>query len=1036
MPSRPADNAAVRRLAAELAKVDRRLFAVESSPQLANSSLPVDDVEVSVPDLVTEARDAAAAAADLGEDLEQARAELEQARVDLDEAQSALAQKLDTAEGDLAAAEVRLADAEQRVSDAITVAGQADAAAQAAGAAAAAAQTAADTATSEAVAAQSAADTAAQAAADAAGIAAGKGKVVFSTAAPAEVDQLATTLWIDTTGGANTPKRWSGTAWVAVTDKAAVDAASAAASAQSDATAAIGAAAAAQLRADQAHTLAGTAESNAQAAIVAASGAQATANGRPLMLFSTAVAQGTAPQGSVWFRVNATGQVIGQWQQTAPGAAGSTWAVREIRSEVIANLDVGKLTAGTAVVVDVVAQKIAAATAAFQTVDVKNLFVTGTSTVATQVAQAIWAAKIVAGKILASEVLIGGPGANLLPDAMVTTQAAYTRSAGVVQNPTGGRSGAGAFVVTSTATAQDWTTAATLVDAARPYLVPAQGGRQYVVEAAVRPSVAVDAASTSVQLLRYFYDAAGTLLGSGVLNFDVALPAGAWTTVRATTPVAPENTAYVRVGGRVGAAMAAGAVVEWSDPACYLAVDSALVVDGTVTAAKLAAVLVLGSRIIAGNPAGTHAEMSPTGLRVYAPPADGEAEPREVIRLGTDTDDYFGIIGTDGELAASIDTVGEASFTGLATVDDPVFAGRPMLGDFAGFDQAYQSQLDTANLGWLDRLPRGLVASGYGVPSDDTISTRYGIAEVQFLDYPGRSYRVTMSGLHVYGTAGAKVLVSLRFTRDGTAPTINSPLLGTSMVHLPATGQAYTTPPIIVTGTFRAAGAAEATPIRVLACIERQAGTGNIGYNTYNGDAQVFNPFRLVVEDVGLDIPDLYLPSAGGGSKTAQQPTPPPTNPKVTRTTEWAGAWSQNYTLAGAQTTAMAGKAVQGGSYPARKCLVGFPSVTATLSGATVNWVEVYIYFAHWYYNAGGTAVIGAHGHTSAPGSYSATDGLVTSANWPKPGGRWVRLPSSTHAGFKSGATRGISLRAPGDTTNLQYYGYATSTRLRINYTK
>jgi len=67
---------------------------------------------------------------------------------------------------------------------------------------------------------------AAQAAADLAG---GKGKVLFST--PAVADRKAENLWIDTTNNANTPKRWNGTAWVAVTDKAATDAAAAAASA-------------------------------------------------------------------------------------------------------------------------------------------------------------------------------------------------------------------------------------------------------------------------------------------------------------------------------------------------------------------------------------------------------------------------------------------------------------------------------------------------------------------------------------------------------------------------------------------------------------------------------------------------------------------------------------------------------------------------------------------------------------------------------------------------------------------------------------
>lgn len=82
----------------------------------------------------------------------------------------------------------------------------------------------------------SAALAAAQAASDAAG---GKGKVIFGSSAPATADRLAQNLWIDTTGGANTPKRWNGSAWVAVTDKVATDAAAAAAAAQGTANNAI-----------------------------------------------------------------------------------------------------------------------------------------------------------------------------------------------------------------------------------------------------------------------------------------------------------------------------------------------------------------------------------------------------------------------------------------------------------------------------------------------------------------------------------------------------------------------------------------------------------------------------------------------------------------------------------------------------------------------------------------------------------------------------------------------------------------------------
>ncbi|QKZ05817.1 phage tail protein [Pseudomonas eucalypticola] len=74
--------------------------------------------------------------------------------------------------------------------------------------------------------------TAAQTAAtNAATLAGSKGKVMVQTATPAAADQLAQNLWIDITGGANTPKRWNGSAWAAVTDKVATDAAAAAANA-------------------------------------------------------------------------------------------------------------------------------------------------------------------------------------------------------------------------------------------------------------------------------------------------------------------------------------------------------------------------------------------------------------------------------------------------------------------------------------------------------------------------------------------------------------------------------------------------------------------------------------------------------------------------------------------------------------------------------------------------------------------------------------------------------------------------------------
>ncbi|MEX5491377.1 hypothetical protein ABFV43_21535, partial [Pseudomonas fulva] len=72
-----------------------------------------------------------------------------------------------------------------------------------------------------------------KAAQDAYSLADAKGKVIVQNSAPSAINQQIQNLWIDTTGGGNTPKRWNGSAWQAVSDKVATDAAAAAANALS-----------------------------------------------------------------------------------------------------------------------------------------------------------------------------------------------------------------------------------------------------------------------------------------------------------------------------------------------------------------------------------------------------------------------------------------------------------------------------------------------------------------------------------------------------------------------------------------------------------------------------------------------------------------------------------------------------------------------------------------------------------------------------------------------------------------------------------
>lgn len=188
------------------------------------------------------------------------------------------------------AAQTAAESAKKTAGNAETLANTANASANAAKTDAVNAKTTAANASSVATQAKATADSAAQSATDAAnaaqkantaaaaaaGVANGKADVLIQSTAPDTSMRKASTLWIDTTNGANTPKRWNGSAWVAVTDKAATDAANAAVKANT-------AAKTAQDTADKANIAAANAASQANQAQAAAKKAQTTADGKNLI---------------------------------------------------------------------------------------------------------------------------------------------------------------------------------------------------------------------------------------------------------------------------------------------------------------------------------------------------------------------------------------------------------------------------------------------------------------------------------------------------------------------------------------------------------------------------------------------------------------------------------------------------------------------------------------------------------------------------------------------------------------------------------
>lgn len=264
--------------------------------------------------------------------LDAAETTIQTTKTDLGKVDSRLtttAGNLTTLQGTVGNVQSAVLESDRKAAAAQTAADQASSAAGSAASKATAAQTTADQ-------AKAAAGTADEAARAASGLAATKGEVIYQATAPTGARAVAQNLWIRTTD--NKPHTWNGSAWVAVTDKAATDAATAAATAQS-------AASTAQATADQAKADAAAAAQSAASAMTKAGQAQASADGKNRITRSTSPASqpGTAV-GDTHFTMSSMGGggVVTRQQRWD----GSTWQDESVGHQVLASLDLGKATVG------------------------------------------------------------------------------------------------------------------------------------------------------------------------------------------------------------------------------------------------------------------------------------------------------------------------------------------------------------------------------------------------------------------------------------------------------------------------------------------------------------------------------------------------------------------------------------------------------------------------------------------------------------------------------------------------------------------
>jgi hypothetical protein len=466
------------------------------------------------------------------------------------------------------------------------------------------------------------------------------------------------------------------------------------------------------------------------------------------------------------------------------------------------------------------------------------------------------------------------------------------------------------------------------------------------------------------------------------------------------------------------------------DEAYIQSVNAASIRTGSISADQ---------RIIAGPELENHAEMTSTGFYVKGPqpgtPVGQTPNIIDRIRMGTGVSDFFAIpdpVDPDSTLA-QIDENGNASFQGLYVDTDPTIQGTKL-------STMIGKKANIVGYSYLGPITDLEPAGSAGIRSE------YGIGQFNFPVVAGRFYEINARLGFWYVTNGGEAWHYLRVQQDNRTDTD----IANGIAPTPVTSSSTAIFSVPVNGLLNNAWQSSNHKTTWKATF---TGRASVGYSLHmpyppasDSVIKVPNPSYLTLSAVDMgDTPADYnngrRHNQGGALYSYTPPPPPAVQPQ---NFYWEGRynWARSWKGNGAWMTNDGGKVYQGtdpsGYNGNQYGAFGFSNAdfASMLSGAYNISVHVYLYFAHWYYNAGGTARVGytsQWGDPAGGGLGGGIAGTFDSSGWPKPGARELDI-SGWAGAFQNGSARGIVL-GPGN-NGYQNYGYATDCVLKFWYTK
>lgn len=731
------------------------------------------------------------------------------------------------------------------------------------------------------------------------------------------------------------------------------------------------------------------------------SATEALAKTIPTVIHSTTVADSTssAANGSTWFQhlPSITSPVVAQWTKE-----NGKWVPVTVSSEVIANLDVGKLTAGSA---------------SLSTAVVDKLFAN------------IFAAK----KISASELAVA-PG-SVFPDPLFQGSSGYAPwtvvGGGIELSGTGKQTGGYS-----------------------PNLeVAVSPGDEYVLSFDKNVYPDTNRVSTAALYARY-YDQSGAMISSGNLilshNSEDSL-------TKSVSWVVPEGVYKVQFGFFVQGTVVGGTRIRVSNPQMVRKVGGILIKDGGVTAehvtasksltAKMAQFLTVTADMIQANAIkSSHLDVGSVEakhMNFQGPLVNGEGYQLVIDSTGIK---FYYVSGASGGSSAEPDRKLVTALTGESAGENGalysiVDRGTGMTlasmtegGDVNGVQGNFENDISIGGLpltspgGLLDDFPRGAIP-GSAVETDlrGTVKPagEWGFSEVSLLADPDRVYRINTESFILKVTGTRDMRYTIRFTDDGTMPTVDSPVLrhyfdsrdpattgtnyhqmgGTSTLFRPKSNNADTAPK--QDGKVR---------YRFLFCVYR----GHTNLEFIGGDA---GPFVAWIEDIGPDL--MYAGTKRNSFKAFETPTttdsPAPAPSKSLYTKTYSVATHKNFyvTLPGPVSK---GEYVWStytrdnlffGGFDSRNLwsFATMSDMTSNLSGADIKSIKATFKVSDTYSSSGANVGVWIHGYSSyGTQSPSSLGTAVKTISGAKEGSTYsVDIPSKHFPMFKSGGIRGIA---------------------------